>query len=439
MKKLFLILSLVMTSAGAWAQCAEYKWPADQMKAQQIVDAYKAAVADQNYKGATSGLQWMLTHAPQWHSDLYVEALEVYDKLAEQELDPATKQRYVDTLMVIYDMRITNCGDEANVLNRKAISAYKFNKQNKTKLAEVLSIFDKTFEANGNNVFDQNLYPYMDVIKNNVDLLKNLNEDQVAQRYTKLIDIIDNKEQKSARQNKSSEVEKYKKVVAAIDAKLAKTVKMNCAFSQKVFEPRFKANNSDLASAKHIFHIGLVNECTDSPIWLEAVEALHKSAPDFTVNKELCSKYIQLKNFDKANPLIDEVQAKATTPAQKAWVDILKGDVQLQQGNKAAARDEYKKALVTDAASKDAYEHLGDLYVSSSTECSKTPGSAEEKLVYIAAFQFYIHSGNREKMEQTLAKYPTHADLAKAGWKAGESKKLACWIDEAVVVKAKKE
>jgi len=39
----------------------------------------------------------------------------------------------------------------------------------------------------------------------------------------------------------------------------------------------------------------------------------------------------------------------------------------------------------------------------------------------------------------TLAKYPTAAELTKANWKAGEVKKLACWIDESVTVKARKE
>ncbi|MBS1487667.1 MAG: hypothetical protein JST43_08760 [Bacteroidetes bacterium] len=436
MKNVLMLFVFSIAALAAGAQCTEYQWPADQMKAQKYVDSYKAALAEQNYKGALSGLHWMLVNVPNWHSDLYVAALDTYDKLAEQELDPATKQKYIDSLMIVYDLRIKSCGDEVNVLNRKAISAFKFNRSNKNHTAELLTIFDKTYEVSGNNVFDQNLISYMDVIESNA---KSLNEDQVAQRYNKLMDIIDAKMKKATTQNKASDIGKYKKVVSVIDAKLAKTVKVNCAFSQKVFEPRFKANPTDLGTAKQIFHVGLEEGCTDSPVWLEAAEALHKQAPNFHITKELCLKYIQLKNFEKADPLIAAVQAKATTPAEKAWIDILKGDEEFQKGNKPAARELYKKALVTDATSKDAYEHWGDLYISSVTECSKTPGSAEEKLVYIAAFQIYKNSGNREKMEHTLAEYPTHDDLTKAGWKAGESKKLACWIDETVVVKARKD
>jgi predicted negative regulator of RcsB-dependent stress response len=437
--KLFLVLAFAVATLTSWAQCSEYKWPADQSKAEKQVDAIKAAMKDQNYKGATGGINWMLKNVPQWHSDLYVYAIETYDKLAGQELDPSMKQNYVDSLMIVYDLRVSGCGDEMNVINRKAISAYKYNAQNKAKTAEVLAIFDKTYEISGNNVLDNNLDSYMGTIKANVDLLKSLNEDQIMQRYNKLMDVIDAKVKKAQEQNKTNDLEKYKKVTGAIDAKLAKVVKMNCAFVKKNFEPKFKANPNDAMLAKKIYSAMLADKCANDPTWIQAAELLHSTAPDFAVTKELGSVYIQNKAFDKAAPLITELQGKATSPAEKAWVDILNGDVEFQKGNKAGARDLYKKALVTDATNKDAFEHMGDLYVSSASECSKTPGSAEEKLVYIAAFQMYLKSGNREKMESALGQYPTAADLQKAGWKTGDSKKLACWIDESVVVKARKE
>src|SRR5579872_2520925 len=156
----FFGLALMMSSFGAYAQCSDYKWPQDQAKAEKYVDAFKTAIKDQNYKAATGGLQWMIANAPQWHSDLYVAALDTYDKLAGQEMDPATKQGYVDSLLIIYDIRIKSCGDEMNVLNRKAFSANKYNGQNKDKAKDVLAIFDKTYEVSGNNVFDNNLLAY---------------------------------------------------------------------------------------------------------------------------------------------------------------------------------------------------------------------------------------------------------------------------------------
>jgi len=426
-------------SISAWSQCGDYKWPQDQAKAEKQVEAYETAIKDQNYKGAAAGIKWMMTNAPQWHTKLYVAGTDTYEKLAGQELDPSTKQVYIDSIMIIYDLRIKNCGEEGNVLNRKAFSAYKFNGQNKEKVAEVLAIFDKTFEVNGNNVMDANLDGYMSAIKSNVDLLKNLNEDQIMQRYNKLMEVIDAKVKKAQEQNKTSDLEKYKKLVSLIDSKLAKVVKINCEFVKKNFVSKFQANPGDVALAKKIYTGMLSDNCANEAVWIQAAELLYKTNPDFGVTKELCSAYIQNKAFDKAAPLLTDIQTKGKTPGEKAWFDILNGDAELQKGNKPGARDNYKKALVTDPASKDAYEHLGDLYVASAGECAKTPGSVEEKLVYIAAYQQYYKAVKVDKCQETLTKYPSLAELQKANLKQGEQKKLACWIDETVTVKARKE
>jgi tetratricopeptide (TPR) repeat protein len=438
-KQVFLILVFFIATLNSWAQCSEYKWPQDPAKAEKQVEAFRAAMKDQNYKGATAGINWMLANVPQWHSDLYVAAIETYDKLASQELDPATKQNYIDSLMIVFDMRVKSCGDEMNVLNRKAISAYKYNNQNKDKVAEVLAIFDKTYEISGNNVLDNNLDSYMGSIKSNVELLKNLNEDQIMQRYNKLMDVIDAKVKKAQEQNKSNDLEKYKKVTAAIDAKLAKVVKMNCAFVKKNFESKFKANPNDALLAKKIYQVMLNDKCSNDPVWFQAAELLHNVSPEFGVTKELCLGYIQSKNLDKANPLLTELQGKATSPVEKAWVEILKGDIEVQKGNKTGARDFYKQASVIDPSGKDCFEHWGDLYISSVTECVKTPESAESKLVYIAAYELYKKALTKEKIEQAYSQLPTITDLQKAGWKNGEVKKIACWIDENVTLKVRKE
>lgn len=436
---LLLVLAFLIGVSNVWAQCSEYKWPSDIAKAEKQVESFRTAMKEQNYKGATAGINWMLSNVPQWHSDLYVAAIETYDKLASQELDPATKQNYIDSLMIVYDLRVKSCGDEMNVLNRKAISAYKYNGQNKDKASEVLAIFDKTYEVSGNNVYDNNLDFYMGAIKNNVELLKNLNEDQVMQRYNKLMDVVEAKVKKAQEQNKSNDIEKYKKVTASIDSKLNKVVKMNCAFVKKNFEAKFKANPNDVMLAKKIYQVMLNDKCSSDPVWFQAAELLHSVSPDFAVTKELCSAYIQSKNFDKASPLLTELQGKAATPAEKAWIEILKGDMEFQKGNKTGARDLYKQASVIDPAGKDCYEHWGDLYISSVGECVKAPGSAESKLVYIAAYELYKKALVKEKIEQTYNQLPTATDLQKAGWKNGEAKKIACWIDENVTLKVRKE
>jgi tetratricopeptide (TPR) repeat protein len=431
--KLLFFTILFLLSFRAAAQCTDYKWPQDQAKAEKNVDAFKAAIKEQNYKAAIPGIQWMIAHAPQWHTDLYVAAIETYDNLAEKELEPGVKQNYLDSLFIIYDLRIKNCGDEGYVLNRKAYSARKYYNPNKAKAVESLAIFDKTFAVNGNNVLDNNLIGYIDAI-----WINDLPEDQVMQRYNKLMKVIDFKMNKAKSEKHNEEIARYNKVITYIDSKLPKMVKMDCEFVKKYIEQSYKTDPGNLRIAKNIFDVVTDEKCPYDPIWFEAAEALHAAASNFSVIKELAVAYISNKNFDKGASLLAEVQAKAGTAAEKAWIDLLKGDMEYQKGNKTLARDLYRQALVTDPTVKDAYERIGDLYSSATTDCSKVTSPAEEKLIYIAAFQMYLKSGNREKMVQTLAKYPTAEDLQKANWKSGESKKIPCWINETVTVRVRK-
>ena len=64
----------------------------------------------------------MLTNAPKWNTKLYIDGADIYDKLAEKENDPAKKKVLVDSLMMLFDMRIKNCGEEEKVLNRKVLA-----------------------------------------------------------------------------------------------------------------------------------------------------------------------------------------------------------------------------------------------------------------------------------------------------------------------------
>jgi tetratricopeptide (TPR) repeat protein len=440
----FALTLLAITSLTAWSQCKELKWPENKQKAEECVAIFGDAVKQQNFRAATSSIQWMLTNAPNWNTKLYVDAATAYDGLASKEADAAKKKVLIDSLMLIYDMRIQNCGDEVNVLNRKAASSAKYNINNKEKSAELLTMFDRVYEISGNNVNDNNLEAYMSVIFANFitqkplpPAQKTLTEELILSRYDKLIGVIEAKIKKAESENKVGDVEKYKKIKINVDDKLSKMVTINCAFVKKNYEPRFKQNPSDIGMAKKIFQYMLNDKCTDDPLWLEATEVVHKATPDFALAKVLGSKYLQLKNFDKALPLLNEALTLAATPADKAEINILLGDNANINKDKSAARDYYRKAIAADPANKDGYEKIGDLYYFSFQECSKKSSLAEDRLVYIAAFDMYLKAGNQQKMNSTRAQFPSVTELFELNWKEGESKKITCWVGETVTLRTR--
>ncbi|HMJ69936.1 MAG TPA: hypothetical protein VK508_13620 [Cyclobacteriaceae bacterium] len=436
MRKLFSVLLFLSVATLGWSQCKEYKWPAEKSKAEEQLAIYGDAIKQQNYRGAVPGLQWFMKNAPNWNTKLYVDAAEVYNKLASAEKDPAKKQVLVDSLMWIYDERVKTCGDEVNVLNRKATYAAVYNGQNKDKVVEVLTLLDKVLQISGTNVSDNVLDNYFKIVFANFALLKNVTDEDVINRYDKIQNAIDAKIAVYQTQNKQNEVAKLKASKAANDDLLPKMVTVNCDFVKKNMEPKFKANPNDLVLAKKIFGFMIVGKCTDEPLWLQAGETIHKTEKDYGIAKNMAVKYLSAGNIKRAEELAKESVDLAKSGPDKAEALLVVGSIQQKNNANTAARDTYRQAAAADPSNKDAWEKIGNLYASSN-ECKKLESQAQDRLIYLAAYEMYAKAGNNQKMSEMKALFPSKEEIFLLNWKTGDSKPVGCWIGENVSLKTR--
>ncbi len=442
LKSLLMVL-LTACMAGTYTaslgQCKEFKWPENRAKADESVAVYGDAMKQGNYRAAAVGFQWMLTNAPQWNTKLYIDGADIYDKLAEKESDPAKKKVLVDSLLMLYDLRVKNCGDEINVMNRKAYASYKYNIKIKEKLAELMALYDKVYEISGNNVTDGNLVAYMTTVKANQLAFKNMPEEQIFQRYDKIMTIIDVKIKKAGSEAKTQDVEKLKSYKDAVDGLLISMVKVDCDFVRKNLAPKFKQNPNDLALAKKIFTFMLQGKCTEDPLWLEAGEAIHKLNPekDFGLAKTLGVTYMRNGNYERADVLLKEALSLAATAQDKSETQLYLGSIEAKKGNYAGARELFRQSGAADPSNKDAWQQIGDLYYNSFDNCSKKQSLAEDRLVYLAAYEMYQKAGNAQLMARAKAQFPSKEEIFLLNWQAGSNQRVGCWINEAVVLKTR--
>jgi tetratricopeptide (TPR) repeat protein len=432
------LVMLVSMANTAMGQCKEWKWPEDgtmKAKTEENVSLYTDYKKNSEFHKAAGPLNWLLTNTPNLNTSIYINGTEIYDKLASAAVKEKSPRAsiLVDSLLLIYDLRIKNCGEEASVLNRKALSAAQYNLNTAGKEAGVLDLFDKAFELNGNSILDYTLVPYMQVIKVNKLKLKNLTDEQVLQRYDKVSEIIDAKIKKALSEGKP--VTSLNETKEKIDQILITIVKVDCDFVRKNLAPKFRANPSDVGLAKKIFAFMLKDNCIEDPLWLEAGEAIHNGdagTKDFGLAKNLGKGYYRIEKFDKAEFYFKEALELATTPTDKGDILVLMGNNEVRKGNKPAARDLFRQAIAVDNANKDAYERIGDLYQASFKECAQEKSYAEDRLIYIAAYEMYVKAGNSQKMAQAKSQFPSVSELFDLNWQVGEIKRVGCWINEAV-------
>jgi tetratricopeptide (TPR) repeat protein len=437
-KSLILMFGFLAAATTGWAQCKEIKWPEDKKKAEECVALWGDALkAGGNIKSAVPSIQWMLTNAPQWNTKLYIDAVTLYDKLADAETDPAKKKVLVDSLLLLHDLRIKNCGDEINVMNRKAYASYKYNIKNKEQLENLLALYDKVFEISGNNVTDGNLVAYMTTVKANRVYLKKLTDDEIIQRYDKVIAVTD---AKIAAAKTPADVDKLKGYKDAVDALLMGMVKVDCDFVKKNLAPKFKQNPTDLTLAKKIFKFMLEGKCTDDPLWLEAGEAIHKLSPekDFGLLKALAASNLAKDNTEKAEELLKEALTMTNlSNTDKAEAQRYLGSIEAKRKNYSAARELFRQAAANNPNDKEAWEKIGDLYYNSFDECAKRQNMAEDRLVYLAAYEMYQKAGNTAGMTRAKAQFPSKEEIFLLNWQSGSAQRVGCWIQESVTLKTR--
>ena len=395
---------------------------------------FEDARGAKHYEEARAPLNWLLKNAPSLSTALYIMGAETYDALAKAEQNAEKKKVYVDSLMIVYDLRIQNCGEEANVTNRKAFSFFYYHVNDATKSKEILPLMDKAIDLNGENILDGLAEYYMRAVKISADN-KLIKDGQILERYNKITSIIEGKIKKA--QGDGERVERYKKMHDDNFAILATLVKIDCDFVRKNLGPEFKQNPNNINLAKNIFNFMLKDKCTEDALWLEAAEALHASEKDFGLAKVLGMRYLSAKDHDKAARMLEEALTLATKSSDKADILGLLAQQQEMLGNLVKARELYLKAVSLDPGKKEFYVRIGDMYLHSFETCAKAKHQADDRLVFLIAYDMYQKAGETQKMANAKSLFPSREEIFELDYKAGDKIKVACWINEETIIRTR--
>ena len=439
---LFVLFALI--GGNAYSQCTDIVWPESpelKAKAEESKVLYEDAIRtgqQAELKKAVKPFNWMLTNVPNHHISLYIQGIELFDKLATLEKDPAKKKQYVDSLMLIYDLRMKTCGDEKNVTNRKALSYVKHNAN--AEPVETLKLLDKALELSGNDILESTIIPYFHVVRLNF-LNKKVTEEKVLEYYDKFEVIVDAWIKKAQSEGKS--VDKYNKMKEELEKLLIATLpNINCDFVRKNWVPKFKANPNDIDLAKKIFTFMLKDKCTDDPAWLEAAVAVHKSQSPEEKNcglaKNLGIIYLSKKQYAEAESYLKEALQICSEGSDKGDILLYLGAVAAEKGQRSEARDLYRQAAAADASvAKQAYERIGDLYYGSFETCSKKVSKVQDRLVFLIAYDYYAKAGDSKKMGIAKENFPSKEEIFTENIQAGSSATVNCWINESTTVRTR--
>lgn len=429
MKSLLFLIVTIAAISSIQAQrdpVNVWNWPEDRLTAEEQNVLYTDNLKSELYAEAVEPLEYLINTAPNLNPSIYINGSKVYEALADQETDESKKLKYQERALEMYDLRIKYFNNEAKVINRQAYTAYKYYKSTKEKYLELKLLFDRAFELNGVDIYDNNLIAYIDVIRRLKMTGGSVSDTEVLDIYATITDLVDKK------LKNGGNPERLNPISDNVDKVLAATITVDCNFVENNLGPKLDQNPEDEKLAKKIFQLMLTGKCTDSPLALKAAEIVHKKEASFGLAKFIASKSQADGNIEKSIDYYNQSVRLADNKEKKAEIYFDLAKLYAAKDNKAQSRTNAYRAVKEDSSLKDAYALVGNLYMSSYDGCKEGVSRIQDRAIFIAAYEMYSKAGDYAGMANAKAQFPSMEEIFNEGKEVGDSMVVGCWVKETV-------
>ncbi|MCZ6694180.1 MAG: hypothetical protein O6939_09785 [Bacteroidetes bacterium] len=423
-KKSFFLALLILTFEAH----AQFNWPEDRATAEEKNAFYTDNMKSGNYKATIPSLRWLMNNAPDLNPSIYINGAKIYEGLADAEKDPKQKIIYADSALIMYDLRIKNFNDEAKVLNRKAFKAYKYQKGRKEKYQELFELFQRTFELNGNNLLDNNIVAYMDVVRRYKLANNPITDAEIINIYSEISDVIDYKI------TLGKNVDRLQKYQDNVDKLLTATVTVDCDFVENNLGPKLESDPSNLKMAKKIFQLLLTGKCSDSPLFIKAAKSVHNMEPSYGLAIVVAKKEISGGSFEEGVKYYNEALELTDDNTKKGEIYFDLATVYAAKGEKRTSRSFALQSVGADPTRKDAYSLVGNLYMTSYNDCREGVSKVADRGVFLAAFEMFKRAGDSKGMNNARNQFPSIEEIFELDLKEGDTIQVGCWINGTVAI-----
>ncbi|GAB4456661.1 MAG: hypothetical protein Fur0028_11350 [Bacteroidales bacterium] len=442
MRKISFLIAVLLLSIGSISVTAQDeqggndpKYGSNPDRCKMNLSLYVEFYRQKNYADAYPSWSIVFNECPKSSKNLYIHGPKIIWEKINSAKDPATKDKYADTLMLMYDRRIENFGEEGKVLGYKGIDFYKLYP---TKNKEALDILGKSIEKDGKSSDPASITILMKIAVNLYKEQK-LQADQVLEYYNKCSEAL------TSQLEVKPNAENIKKAQDNIDLALVNSGVASCDKIIPIFEAKYEANKDNIDMLKVILKLLARQECTDSKVYTQASEQLNKLQPSAFSAYSLAQLFVKKGEYSKAVEYYQQAIKLDSLNDKKAQyyyeMAIITGT---KLGQPSAARNYANKAAELRKGWGKPYILIGQLYAQSAKDCGDD--AYYQSLVYIAAVDKFIQARSidadcadeaNKLITSYSGMYPSKEDMFFHGDNEGKSYTIGCWINESIKIKVK--
>lgn len=373
MKNVKILLSAALLFLGASALAQDFsspqyaKWGATPEEREQNIlnsNFLKESYDNRDYNAAAHYLKELIDNCPTASVSIYQRGASVYKNKINRAKSVDEKNMYIDSLMLMYDLRAKYFGDNPKqglpfILDQKAREYLRYKPADRKGIREA---FRAAIEAGGDNTDPETVVAYF---SNLTDDYKNTDEvmpEEIIAEYDRLTPFF----------AKNPEANEYK---AQFDAAFGLSGAASCENLEKLFAGKLADNPDDEALLAQAVALMSRAKC-EGDFYFSIAEKYYAVKPSSETALFLAQAFQSKGEYPKAIKYLNEALAVEQNAAERqlllvriALIDLVANDI---QGAAAAARQ------ARDLNPEDGvpYYVLAQCYAISAAHCSGFAGQA---------------------------------------------------------------
>ncbi len=426
------------------------KFGADEQNCKKNLSLYSEFTKQKNYENAYKPWKVLLKYYPISNKKIYSKGT----KIAKYKINKSkgeAKNKWIDTLMLVYDLRIKYFGNnrkypKSYILGEKGKDLFKYREDD---AETAYKYIEESVKLRGLKSSQSVLQTYMQI----TEYLFNdeeLDAVQVVDNFTTIMDILEKQLKSSTKPKKKTKIQK---AIGGVEKIFTNSKAASCEELVKAFTPKFENNKEDKKLLDKILTLLDKKECTDSKLYSDVVIQLNVVDPSA---KSACglarSFYRKGAKKDKAKDKTKDVEYNKAIEYYKQAIELEKDDLVKAlynyelalTYNKLKKKGEARKYALEAAKLKSDYGApfllIATLYAS--TSCGDN--SFKKKYVYWVAVDKLIKARTvdpsvKEAVNQLIggykARFPKKEEGFMQGVTPGKTIRVACWINESTTAR----
>lgn len=391
---------------------------------------------NESWKDAVTPWRWVFINCPKSTINIYLHGEKLVEELIRNETDKNKKESFIDTLMLVYDKRIQYFGKEGYVLGKKGVDLYKLRL---TAYEEAYEILKKSIALEKTKSSGPSLIYYFRAAEKMVKAEK-AEKALLVDIYDQTSTIIEINIKEYTAKGDTKSVTNWENIKGNIE--LSFEPYATCEDLISIYTVKFNENPEDIDLLKKITKILDKKNCTESDLFFQATENLHRLEPTANSAKLMGVMYIKRQEYNEAVDYLKQAVSLFEDDNDRADAHYMLAVVYAQIKQYSQGRANCYETLKVRPNDGKAYILIGDMYQSSAKDCGDN--DLTTKVAYWVAVDKYYKAKavDPSVAEDATSKINTYSQYFPAletiffyDLKKGDSYTVGCWINETTTVR----